>query len=74
MTPDDQAWMDRVDGALLALADRAPAVQRLRSIPMDMLAVAVMRQLARDGAEMPFSSQAIDRAILEIEDRNRGSV
>lgn len=66
--------MDRVDGALLALADRAPAVQRLRSIPMDMLAVAVMRQLARDGAEMPFSSQAIDRAILEIEDRNRGSV
>lgn len=74
MTPDDQAWMDRVDGALLALADRAPAVHRLRSIPMDMLAVAVMRQLARDGAEMPFSSQAIDRAILEIEDRNRGSV
>lgn len=74
MTSDEQAWMDRVDGALLALEVRAPAVQRLRSIPMDMIAVSVMRQLARDGAPMPFTTEAIDRAILEIEHRNSGSV
>jgi hypothetical protein len=74
MTPDEQAWMDRVDAALRALETSAPAVQRLRSIPMDMIAVSVMRQLARDGAVMPFTADAIDRAILDIEHRNRGAV
>lgn len=71
MTPDEQAWMARVDGALLALETRSPAVQRLRSIPMDMIAVAVMRQLARDGASLPFTAAAVDRALLDIEQRNR---
>lgn len=74
MTPDEQAWMARVDAALLALETQSPSVQRLRSVPMDMLSVAVMRQLARDGAVMPFAPASIDRAILEIEQRNRGSV
>lgn len=74
MTPDEQAWMECVDAAMLALELRAPAVQRLRSVPMDMIAISVMRQLARSDVKMPFTPEVIDWAILEVEQRNRGSV
>jgi len=72
MTPDEQAWMDRVDAALLALETRVPVVQRLRSFPMDVIAVAVMKQLARTyHAVPPFTSREVDQALLDVAQRNR---
>lgn len=41
---------------------------------MDLIAVSVMRQLARNNVSMPFTDAAVEDAILDIEDRNRGTV
>ncbi len=70
MTPDEQAFMDRVDGALASVEARVPSAQRLRQIPMDMVAVSVMRQLARDGAVVPFSDVDLDRAVIAVMTRH----
>lgn len=70
MTADEQAFVDQVDRAVLDLEGRQPSVGRLRSIPMDLVAVAVMKQLARDGAAMPFSVEAIEQAITSVASRN----
>jgi hypothetical protein len=67
----EQEWVDQVDAALLALEARVPVMQRLRSIPLDLIAVAVMKQLAKDGASQPFTPASLEHALTEIGHRNR---
>jgi hypothetical protein len=47
-----------------------PLTQRLRQIPMDMIAVAVMRQMASQGAPTLTETAAIEDALLTIARRN----
>ncbi len=70
MTPDEQAFVDRIEGAILTLEVRRPSMQRLRQIPMDMVAVAVMRQLSKSGVQQPFDDQDVREALLDIASRN----
>lgn len=70
MTPDEQAFMDRVDGTLASLEVRVPLTQRLRQIPMDMIAIAVMREMATRGVPTLTETPAIEDALLTIARRN----
>lgn len=70
MTPDEQAFADRVDGVLASMEAGTPSLRRLRQIPMDLVLVAVMRQMSRDGAPDLLNDAAITIALTEIADRN----
>lgn len=65
-----QEFVDRLDTRLTACEGRLPKTARLRQIPMDMVALAVMRQLARDHAPLPFTDDEIDTAIFSVLNRN----
>jgi hypothetical protein len=72
VTVDEQAFIARVDGAIASIEVRAPAMNALRQVPMDLIAVAVMRQCASDGAAYPFSEASLEHALFALGRRYKG--
>lgn len=73
----DAAFQQQVDGCLAALEQQQPALQRLRRVPMDLIAETVLRELAPfqlSGVRViAWKDAAVQRTLLVIAARN-GSI
>lgn len=77
MTAEEQGFVARVDGVLLALEGQQPSAQRLRQFPMDTIADSVgdqLRLMHGNGAVIQDSTDLeIKHVLMTLLSRNCGA-
>jgi len=74
MTEGEQAWLGRVEGALAAVEAVTASESRVREVPMDLVAIATMKELARMGVVEPFPDASVTLALRRVIHRYSGGI